>query len=563
MFWKFFFLSAALILSISFSATVLWVSTRRWSDPNTVRWIATHRTYVQITVQIISTIVGGSQVFIINSIITFSTNIRLSSRPTTLDTLQLRHAATVGMLGVDLPRSKILLSLFWLGVIQVPSLLWTGSITPVVTTSDFSTTFQIPDYNESTYAFWGRQCPPAVPCDDLLGTTSELGTFTYVAWKTLTGLLVNSVEQASSHDASTPQYQKLDNTGFTYHGRSYGVASTVGLVEPERSKANAKATILNYTYLENGYSADVSCSYNKSSRLAFYTSDMVTTPGGIYAPQGFWAQGSLPNGVWAGFPTWGVLNSDFVTALAAVRSPSEYMYGFVAGKSYGALNQTQCEVTFRPASFKVAVDMSTKNVSVTKTHVSAQSQLDIDPTGGLANVSFHGVSFLSQTLTTLYTSVLGDSFLQNIENVRRRNGHLQGTVSDAITGIEQGLELLLDHFLGSSGAGQAMLQNGTKKVDTTMTLEVVRFGNPNIAYTAFGMTLVVVIATVAEAIRTRMWTGLPIVDFLDLKSAIVGVAKDTGLAPQAVKDWSGDAGDRSIGELEMVMNNETNSLGFR
>ncbi|KAH7149709.1 hypothetical protein B0J13DRAFT_663493 [Dactylonectria estremocensis] len=245
---KFFFLSAALILSLSFSATVLWFSAQRWPDPNT--------------------------------------------------------------------------------------------------------------YSIAVQAYHARH------------PTTEACSY---GWDAGTGLLVNSVEQASSHDASIPQYQKLDNAGFTYHSRSYGVASTVGLVEPERSEANAKSTIPNYTYLENGYAADVSCSYNKSSRLAFYTSDRVTTPGGIYAPQGYSAQGSLPNGVCAGFPTRGVLYSDFVTALAAVRSPSRYMYGFVAGKSYSALNQTQCELTFTPASFKVAVGMKTKNISVTRSYASEQS----------------------------------------------------------------------------------------------------------------------------------------------------------------------------------------------
>lgn len=73
--------------------------------------------------------------------------------------------------------------------------------------------------------------------------------------------------------------------------------------------------------------------------------------------------------------------------------------------------------------------------------------------------------------TGLYTSVLGDSFLRKIQNVQKRNGHTDGIASDAIAGIEEELELLLDHFLGSNGAGQVMLQNGTKQVDTVMTLE--------------------------------------------------------------------------------------------
>ncbi|KAF7533606.1 hypothetical protein G7Z17_g13485 [Cylindrodendrum hubeiense] len=487
------------------------------------------------------------------------------SKPTAIDTLKLRHAVTAGRPDFDLPRNKIIMSLFWLALIQVPSLLWTGSITPVITTSEFPTMVRIPNYSESTYDFWGRQCPPATSCDELLGTTSDLGTFTYVAWKTKAGVLLNSVEQASSRDSAIPRHRKLDNTGFTYHGRFYGVASAVGLVGPEPLENIAQATVLNYTFLEDGYSSKVSCSYNESSQLAFDTLNMVDTPGGRYAPQGLWAQGSLPNDKWDGFPTWGVLNSDFVTALAAVSRQSQYMYGFVAGKSYSPLNQTQCEVSFSPAKFNVTVDMVAKNISVTRIHRDAQQQLDIDTTRGLVNVSFHGVGYLSQTLTTLYTSVLGDSFLRNIQNVQERNGHADGIASDAIasdaiTGIEEGLELLLDHFLGSSGAGQVMLQNGTKEVDTTMTLQVVRFGNSKMAYAALGMTTVILIAAIVEAIRTNMWRDLPRADFLDLKSAIVGIAKDPGPKPQVVKDWNGDAADRDVGMLEMMMRRNGTNL---
>lgn len=125
--WKFFFLSAALVLSTSFSAFVIWLSTRRWSNSSTVHWTANHRTYVQIIVQIISNIIGASQTFILNNIIAFSTNIRMLSRPTAIDTLKLRHVVTTGTADFDLPHRKIAMSLFWLMLIQIPSLLWTGS----------------------------------------------------------------------------------------------------------------------------------------------------------------------------------------------------------------------------------------------------------------------------------------------------------------------------------------------------------------------------------------------------------------------------------------------------
>lgn len=165
--------------------------------------------------------------------------------------------------------------------------------------------------------------------------------------------------------------------------------------------------------------------------------------------------------------------------------------------------------------------------------------------------------------TGLYTSALGDSFLRNIQNVQKRNGHTDDIASDAIAGIKEGLELLLDHFLGSSGAGQVMLQNGTKQVDTVMALEGVRFGNLKMAYAAFGMTIAILMATMIEAIKTKMWRDPLPVDFLDLKSIIVGVAKDTGPTPPGIKDWNGNAADRKVGMVEIMMRRDTTSLGFR
>jgi hypothetical protein len=112
---------------------------------------------------------------------------------------------------------------------------------------------------------------------------------------------------------------------------------------------------------------------------------MVTTPGGIYAPQGYWVHGSLPNGHWNGFPTWAVLHEDFTASIAAVNNQSRYMYGFLAGEAYSLLNQTQCEVGFTASRFNISVDMDTKIISVI---LSEDKPFDLDPTRALANISF-------------------------------------------------------------------------------------------------------------------------------------------------------------------------------
>ncbi|KPM44594.1 hypothetical protein AK830_g1969 [Neonectria ditissima] len=372
----------------------------------------------------------------------------------------------MGSTAPGLSGGKPSMALAWLAMIQIPALLWTGSITLILTEFNFSTTVQIPNYSESTSDFWARKCDPATSCDELLGKTSDLGIFTFVAWKTKAGLLLNSVEQASARDSSTPHYRKLDNTGFTYHGRSYGVASAVGLVESKRTDNTKQATLLNYTFLEDGYLSNVSCQYNRPSLIAFNASNVAETP----------------------------------------------------------------------------VDLAAKNISVTLVDGDSYGQFDVDPDRNLTKVAFHGVGFLSQTLTTLYTSVLGDSFLRNINSVQSQKERTDSIDSDAITGIEEGLELLLDHFHGNSGSAQVMLLNETKSVDTEMTLEVVRFGKPQLAYAAFGTTIVIFAVAIYEPQPKCM-------------------AKDDGIKPYGVKDWAEDPDDDKVGLLRL-QRRDAASLGY-
>ncbi|KAI8653979.1 hypothetical protein NCS56_01353600 [Fusarium sp. Ph1] len=455
-YWKPIWVILCIMSSLTISALITWLSReKRFSDIHHVNLIKQYRAYISIIVQVLSTVLSIGQTYVLGSLVAFSTNAQLASshKLPTLDKLKLRQAMVSKSPIWEWQTKKMsLISILWLLGMQIPAALWAGSITPILTKARHEALIPIPDYSESTAKYWSTICPPATSCDQLLGSISDRGTFSYVAWKTRTGLLLNAVSQASSRDSSTPQHQKLDATGFTYHGRSYGVGAAVGLVQPQLIN-DISGTIQNYSFYEHGYKCEVSCQYNKSSQLSWIKSDLVTTPGGIYAPQGFWVNGDLPNGVWNGFPTWAVLTEDFATALAAVNSQSRYMYGFLAGKAYMALNQTQCEAKFSPTRFKVDVDVSAKNISV----VPAGKGLDIDPSRALVNISFQGVGYLSQTLTTLYTSVLGDSFLRNIDNVRARNNRTETVDQDVLNAVEEGLEVLIDNFLGSSGAAQVAL----------------------------------------------------------------------------------------------------------
>jgi hypothetical protein len=561
-------------LSLVLSAIAVPLSRAKgFSHDGVIYFIRDNRTLISIIVQVLSTLLALGQTYVVTSLIGLATNARLLHRnPPRLDTLKLLQAITAKSPIFERGSKKAsLISVVCLLLLQLPAALWAGSITPTINELTEKTVVEVPDFDQATSKYWASRCAPAQPCDELLGGTQDLGTFSYVNWKGLsrkvvffstltnaiarTGLLANSVSQASSRNLSTPVYQKLDGTGYFYHGRSYGVGSAIGLLQPTYS-GDQNAIIRRYSFVEDGYYANVSCHYNRSSQLSFAKSDRVSTPDGIYGPQGYWVHGSLPNGEWAGFPTWGVLYEGFTASIAAVNNQSRYMYGFLAGDAYSMLNQTQCEVWFTPSRFNVSVDMDAKNISVT---LSQHKALDIDPSRALANISFHGVGYLSQTLTTLYTSVLGDSFRRNVENVQSRAQRKEVTDQDVVEAVEDGLRLLLDHFLEGSGAAQVMLLRKTKPMSGTITVQVFRIGAFWSALSLLFISTLIAAAAMMLYYKYGLWSKIRSdaeCDFMDFKSAILGSLKGSRSEIELVKAWNGQSEDRQVGELRVQANRE-------
>ncbi|KAF5662036.1 hypothetical protein FCIRC_11641 [Fusarium circinatum] len=551
---------AALSLVLSGIAVPL-SKAKGFSSDVVIHTIRDNRTIISIIVQVLSTLLALGQTYVVTSLINLATNARLLHRnPPTLDRLKLLQAITTKSPILDWGSKRAsLISVVCLLLLQLPAALWAGSITPTINELTQETLVQVPDFDQATSKFWASRCAPAQSCDQLLGETQDLGTFSFVNWKARTGLLANSVSQASSRNFSTPAYQKLDGTGYFYHGRSYGVGSAVGLLEPTYSD-DSNAIIRGYSFVEDGYCANISCHYNRSSQLSFIKSDMVSTPGGIYAPQGYWVNGSLPNGQWAGFPTWGVVNEGFTSSIAAVNNQSRYMYGFLAGGAYSVLNQTQCEVWFTPSRFNVSVDMDAKNISVA---LSKLDSFDIDPSRALANISFHGVGYLSQTLTTLYTSVLGDSFRRNVENVQSRAQRKEVTDQDVFEAVEDGIRLLLDHFLEGSGAAQVMLLRKTKPMSGTITVQVFRVGAFWPALSLLIISTLIAAAVVLLYCKYGLWGKIMSdaeCDFIDFKSAILGSVKGLRSEIDVIKAWNGQSEDRKVGQLRVRADRENSTL---
>lgn len=336
------------------------------------------------------------------------------------------------------------------------------------------------------------------------------------------------------------------------------MASTVGLATPSIprsvSEGIADGDIVSYAYQEPGYRAQVECVYNQSSALELYIVVGIPSPGGLYWPQGIWANGSLPNGNWPGLPTWAVEDNSTVVALASVLSDLSYMYGFVGGNSYGSkssfpLDKIQCEVTFIPTSFQVQVAVSTNEISVSVLPNATQESTDIDSSRGLVNATFFCPSSLSQILTTGYTSVFGDAFKVNADNVRARELHNNLTSSDILAAAAEGIEQLIDGCFGSIGAAQLMLSGDTRTVEGKLSVQTMRLGEVRYIYSIFAISTMITLLLSIEALRTRLWRSLPSLNSMDLKSSILATASGGNNLPESGSGWDGDAADRTAGAI--------------
>ena len=349
----------------------------------------------------------------------------------------------------------------------------------------------------------------------------------------LPGILVNSISVASSSNALIPQYPKLDRSGFSFYGRSYGVAARVGLTSDPTTTTTTPGQahfVENYTFSETGYLSDVSCIFNETSDV--YFEDLAGVDGGTYGG-GNWsgyvvvqqATGSLPTGPWQGFTIMAIADNCTVIALAAGHNDTHYIYGLAAGYYYPNLTNVQCKVNLTPTLFDIAVNVSTSNISVIP--AADQSRIiDIDPTRGLVNNTFTSLNYLSQIITTMYTSVLGDAFMVNVDAVKTRENHTTITESDVLTAVSESLELLLDEYFGALAASQIMQYNESIPVNATMCIAVVQLGEPVYAYITFGINLALVLLFLYESTRTRFWQNLPAFNVLDTKSAVLGATRD-------------------------------------
>lgn len=253
------------LIPLSLSILLIFSDARNWHMPGNLHTLVDqYRTSVQTAVQAIAAVLAAIEVFMLCRLINLATRIWFTRAPVSLNMLSFWSALSTPTTNWNLPLRMVVFTVVLGNLSAVISALWTGALTPANTTSIQNATVLVPDWSNLSYI---QEYPSEIDKTGLAIRNTK-GYLTYSVGISMLGSLLSSVNSASPVDGGMRNHVKLDNTGYSYHGRSYGVGASAGLLDESVLKT-PRAT--NYSYNEVGLEAAVSCIYNGSSLIDSFT----------------------------------------------------------------------------------------------------------------------------------------------------------------------------------------------------------------------------------------------------------------------------------------------------
>ncbi|ETS86574.1 hypothetical protein PFICI_00402 [Pestalotiopsis fici W106-1] len=514
----------ALVPTTILSIVLFAGNAHNWVAPDsTYSFISTNRTVSQVAVQVIAYTLGMLNTSVVCRLLQYITRKRLSTRSISLDSLRFWTGIQSQKLLTNIPVYMSTSLAFFCLLSVGPSAVWTGALTPIEIISNRSAVLSVPNYSNTSMLVynWGERFGS-------YSRQSDQGLFTYNVGEQYMPHLMNSLATATTVDGSARVHSKLDNTGFSYIGRSHGVGAPIGLVDDALS-ITPHAT--GYTYIESGYKAHVDCIYNSSADFSLQCQDS-----SYYVVCA--AKGYLPNslpGQQESLDYMGYSSSP-IAAIGVTSNPAQprRMLATATGTDYEQLNNIQCEWEFTPSQFSVSTSFAAKNISVTLVPQDLTSTPeavdDFEPKGNLTFLANWQFNLMSSDLSSLYSSFLGKSINANIENYRfaHASNSTQPELSDeeaTLGGLEAALEAVMDDLLLGYAGAQLMVPNVSSDVDAHLLTRAVKFGQTSWIVAIFAFNIVLLVWTIVEATRTWGWKGLTIFDFTDPAALVLGTAK--------------------------------------
>ncbi|KAF2749551.1 hypothetical protein M011DRAFT_398874 [Sporormia fimetaria CBS 119925] len=490
---------------------------------------------VALVVQLLAAFFGLIHVAVVCRLINYAFRLRLRKASVTLDILRTWMDMSIPRIDWDLPLRFFFPVLLIVFLSLVPAALWAGSITPFVDQTTTSGMLLVPSYEDVSlikeYPMMIGESGPSL--------RTQKGFFTYSVGVQHVGSLLSSAASASSLGMKRSLHPKFDNTQYSYVGRSYGVGAPTGLTDSGISLSLDKQ-VAGYAYQEQGYLCNVTCIYNR-------TSDFRIT--GPFREWIYEAAGNLPDSVDSGeMSAYIGHNGDAIVAMGvshSERSPRRYL-AIAAGASYGFLNSTQCELEFSPYRFNVTVDIANLNISV-KPHLPVP---DFNPQRNLTRTLVRQFELLSNDLTNLYVSLLGDAFNSSIAayNMSRSTFSPVPLTEEESTlaGLTNSVTAMADEMLVAYASAQLMVGKQLTQQTALVYLYGLQFGQRAYIYSIFAFNALVLLAVAIEALRTHGWRSLGRFNYLDPRDLIIAASRGGPDVARAADALSGNGAKKRM-----------------
>ena len=581
-----------LILTIVLSAVLLYgIKRPPFIDRDFYNFVLDHRATTQAILSLLIHLFCLWNLYVLNTVINFSTRIRLSgpSHPT-LAHLKLWKALAAHKLDGSLPYSFSLYlpMIAVLALAFLPGFLWTGALTPNLMTSNVIAPIVVPLYApDPDGTSWNATWTPIAPHDV---KRIPSGSFSYTPAYDRGSSMINTAAGVIFNKDQLGKRPRSDKSAFTYSSRSYGVGAAVGLFSNFSNYPQPSI----FQYQELGYHTNIDCIFNTSSQWGVSPLVGVAPETNPLLPNVYLARGDTPDHERYWQLQYSAVNDSNVVSINAHPDSDSTGNGTVVVATgngpYNILNQTQCSVRFTPTLFNVSVDFTTFIITVTAGQVAE----DMDPTartnatftawkcqtllaslddlgsssnnisgcsnytaqgqtglGNIATRALRQLNDLSTLDTSLHRSDLGEMFLSGFQDetlfdIFNKTGstpnifeQINSSTSDPNTSLKQdlkeysivqGLKSLLDDSLLAFASAQLVLNYNTSHQTTNGTLAVgaVQVGTKSFIYTLFAFNILLFLIYIEEMIRTRFWAALPDFDPNDLKSVLIASSMDGG-----------------------------------
>ena len=515
---------ACLVVACAASLTLFLIRDRRYIDtlPNLV---IRYRNSFQIIVQILSSILSTAQVLVVCSLFNFAARIKLFESSTSIGNLSFWSALSIPRFDASLSSRRLLFVTLTLALGTGLGALWTGSLTPLSSTASRDDgKVLIPFFNSSvSITMAPRQSDGAIitNCGGSSFQDPRGGNYPPLDGCIVINKLGNLIMTASTATnlTSPRQHPRLDNSTWTYKGRSYGKGSSANLFK--LTNTTEKSADVGYSYQESGYNISASCQKQTNvlfpfeeyytggvGQLTLWSSQVVMLDSGNISIPPFYVASSVSDGVNShpfGYFAWTAFSNNSVYYLATSSQPDSWS---------AKANNILCTIEFAPMTF--LTNVSTLDQSITVTPLEPIDQFN--QTGNIKDAIISDLDLLSRassssvTFTPLYYAISNNWQAAKIAYNASDDAAWELSLQDAIVEVA-------DDLLAYQGI-LAVVRGGNESVPQSVQrhFAAVKIGQTKYHFAQLVINIFLCIIYLYEASRTRYWKHLPGFDFLDIKA---------------------------------------------